>query len=255
VLSPIAKARLVRALTLARSARRDSNGVHRAADAYLKPMTRAVQAALEAGRKALGTPPSADRATAAVRKSLETTMPVLLAGCMATSGESTVRALPKARTAEQMRALADYTFDKGNKRAAAWAREHAAELIDGISDTTRDAIRDAIARSAEVDLSLEDARQQIEDAVGDEDRATLIARTETMTAANEGQREGWAQAVDGGFLSENSRVAWIATSDACPECEDLDGSERSLDGEYDDPDAGDGPPLHPNCRCTEGIVS
>jgi hypothetical protein len=75
-----------------------------------------------------------------------------------------------------------------------------------------------------------------------------------MTAANEGNREGWEAAVEAGLLPEDARVVWIATSDACPICEALDGKERPIDGTYDDPEGEDGPPQHPNCRCTEGIA-
>jgi hypothetical protein len=46
---------------------------------------------------------------------------------------------------------------------------------------------------------------------------------------------------------------WIAAGDPCPECEVLDGEEVDLGEDYPG-DGGDGPPLHPNCRCTEGVV-
>ena len=75
-----------------------------------------------------------------------------------------------------------------------------------------------------------------------------------MTAVNEGQREGWAQAVEAGMLDEGSKRVWIATAGACDICDELDGEEVGLDEEYPN-DGGDGPPQHPNCRCTEGIVS
>lgn len=154
---------------------------------------------------------------------------------------------------KQIRALASLTmkFDVKNVAAAKWAREHAAELIDGIATTTEQAIKDAVARAQEAgDLSGQ--YDDILAAVGDETRANLIARTEAMTAANEGQRQAWDQAVDEGLLTGDEQAEWIATSDACPECEALDGELRPLDGEYPN-DGGDGPPLHPNCRCTEGI--
>jgi SPP1 gp7 family putative phage head morphogenesis protein len=144
-------------------------------------------------------------------------------------------------------------FDATNQRVIDWADRHAAELIDGISETTRDAINNAVAEALEQG-SIKDLYAEILDAVGNEQRAELIARTEVMTAANEGQREGWRQAVDEGVLPETTTVAWIATGDegVCPLCEALDGQTRDIDGEYPD-DGGDGPPLHPRCRCTEGI--
>lgn len=144
------------------------------------------------------------------------------------------------------------SFDASNTRAAAWARDHAAELATGVSDTTEQIIRDAIARTQdEGDLS--EQYDEILAAIGDEDRASLIARTESMTAANEGNRQGWDQAVDAGLLTGDEQRVWIATSDACPECDALDEEETGLDGSYPG-DGEDGPPLHPNCRCTEGLV-
>lgn len=143
-------------------------------------------------------------------------------------------------------------FDAKNERAAKWARDHAAELIDGISDTTEQAIKDAVARAQE-EGGLDEQYDEILDAVGNVDRAQVIARTESMTAANEGNRQGWDQAVNEGLLTGDERRVWIATSDACPQCDELDGEETSLDGSYSG-DGEDGPPLHPNCRCTEGIV-
>ncbi len=154
-----------------------------------------------------------------------------------------------------MRLLAprlDMRFDATNPRAAQWAKDHAAELAKGISDTTEERIKDAVSRAFE-GAGIDELFGDIEDAVGDEDRAALIGRTEAMTAVNEGQREGWDQAIESGLLSGDEKVAWIATSDACPECEELDGETRGIDGEYPG-DGGDGPPLHPNCRCTEGII-
>jgi hypothetical protein len=143
-------------------------------------------------------------------------------------------------------------FDAKNSNAATWALTHATQIADDISQTSKDNIALAVARAQE-EGDLGEQYDEILDAVGDEARASLIARTESMTAVNEGQRDAWDQALEKGLLTEDNRVVWIATSDACPECEELDGEERTLDGEYPG-DGGDGPPLHPNCRCTEGIV-
>lgn len=159
---------------------------------------------------------------------------------------------------KSMRVAADFTdmkFDAKDPIAAAWAREHAAELAKDLSDTTEQAIKDAVARSFEdPDYDRADLEDDILDAVGDDDRAELIARTETMRAANEGQRQSWDQAVDKGLLEGDEKREWIVAEDACPECDVLDGQLADLDGQYPD-DGGDGPPLHPNCRCTEGISS
>lgn len=142
-------------------------------------------------------------------------------------------------------------FNAADPRAIKWARDHAGELAKGISDVTEERIKAAIATTLEGG-SLSDAQDEIAAAVGDETRADVIARTESMMAANQGQREAWAQAADEGLLSADVQREWIATSEACPECDALDGEVVGLDEEYPN-DGGDGPPLHPNCRCTEGI--
>lgn len=144
-------------------------------------------------------------------------------------------------------------FDVKNQRASDWADRHAAELIDGITETTREDISNAIAESFETgDLGA--AYEVILDAVGNERRAELISRTETMMAANAGQRESWSQAVEVGLLDGDEKREWIATADVscCDSCDELNGKLADLGGKYPDP-GGDGPPLHPRCRCTEGI--
>lgn len=146
-----------------------------------------------------------------------------------------------------------FRFDANNPHARDWADRHAAELIDGITETTREAINNAVAEHLETG-DWEEFYDEILAAVGSEERADVIARTEVMKASNEGQRQAWGQAVEKGLLTGNEKATWIATPvNACPECEELDGSVRDLDGEYPEP-GGEGPPLHPNCRCTEGLA-
>lgn len=141
-------------------------------------------------------------------------------------------------------------FDVTSPEAIAWAREHAGELAKDISDTTEQNIKDAIAKGLEGG-GLDAIYDDILDAIGDETRAEMIARTETMDAANEGLAQSWDQAREAGLLSADAKKQWIATaSGACPECEEVDGEEVLLDEDFS---VGDDPPLHPNCRCTMGL--
>ena len=144
-----------------------------------------------------------------------------------------------------------FTFDSASDEAIAWADRHAAELIDGITETSREAINNAIAEALEHGT---DPYEEILEAVGDEARARLIAHHEVMTAVHEGQREAWRQATDEGLLSEGLKRTWIATPDGklCAICEGLDGKTADLDGEYEG--GIDGPPAHVACRCTEGLA-
>ncbi len=188
---------------------------------------------------------------------LESLPPVLKDACIA-GARAGLKRLPKGRHAS-IRTLKPkddpfaITFDAIDQNAVNWAEEHAGELAKELSDTSRDNIKEAIANAMAGD-GLDAAYDDILDAVGDEDRADMIARTETMWAANEGQQQGWDAAVEAGLLPQNAQVVWIATaSEACEICEGLDGATRDLDGEYEDSEGADGPPQHPNCRCTEGI--
>lgn len=160
----------------------------------------------------------------------------------------------RLRTARDERPRFRMRFDVNSPEAIAWADRHAGELIDNISETTREAISNAVAEALETG-DLQGMFDEILDAVGDEDRAELIARTESMTAVNEGQRQAWRQAVDEGLLTGEEKRTWIATGDesTCPICSELDGMTADMDGEYPDP-GGSGPPAHPRCRCTEGLL-
>jgi hypothetical protein len=88
-------------------------------------------------------------------------------------------------------------------------------------------------------------------------RALTIARTETAEAASRGQRELWGQAVERGDLEDTTERVWLIGPDPCPECEEMEGETAPIDGYYDSPSEGevDGPPLHPNCVCSEAISS
>lgn len=80
-----------------------------------------------------------------------------------------------------------------------------------------------------------------------EDHANLIAQTETQRAVHLGQK---IAAQESGIVKG---WKWLASSDACPICLDLDGKEIAIDDDtFFDATYGDGdqPPAHPNCECT-----
>jgi len=268
--------------------RRPETAVHAAADAHVEVMRSAAVKAFKAGRAALNVPllrsalTSGNRTRAvkavaavpgAIRASLLKSLPGLLLKMAAKGGQASLNTLRvRTRTirhAERRAARAaglaepryaaiefDWGFDDSNPRAQKWAREHAAELAKGISDTTRDDIADALVAAFDEGGDTNTLIESISEAVGDEDRGELIAVTEPMIAVHEGQREAWRQAVDEGGLPPDAQREWITTGDmkVCPECESLEGTTADVDGLYPDP-GGEGPPLHPRCRCTEGIAA
>ena len=89
-------------------------------------------------------------------------------------------------------------------------------------------------------------------------RTRVIARTETMASSNAGQRELWNQARNQGLLKGTEKKEWIFTPDtrACVICEAMAGVQVTLGKLFELPDGQllEGPPAHPQCRCSEGIV-
>lgn len=92
-------------------------------------------------------------------------------------------------------------------------------------------------------------------------RATTIARTEVLTALNAGQREAWRQARQQGSIRSVAKRVWIVTPDdrLCKRCEPQEDITAPIEGLFklNPPAWGetDGPPLHPDCRCAEGLQS
>lgn len=90
-------------------------------------------------------------------------------------------------------------------------------------------------------------------------RSDRVARTESQNAANSATLDAYQQ------NPAVTSMEWYANPDACPFCEDLDGTEVGLEDSFvsqgDSVDVGDDsysadygdvdtPPLHPNCECT-----
>lgn len=108
-------------------------------------------------------------------------------------------------------------------------------------------------------MSLSDAQTKagvLADAYRDrliEARASNIARTEIMTAANQGRAISWMQAGDAGLVDLSTAYKeWIAEGDACPDCEEVDGELVLVDDTFGNGE--DMPPGHPSCRCTAVLV-
>jgi len=95
-------------------------------------------------------------------------------------------------------------------------------------------------------------------------RAEVIARTETLRAAGEGQLQMWKEAEQSGLidLSVTGRK-WLVTNDdrLCAWCMSLNGAIIAFDGVWTTRLEGSGrqftsltPPVHPQCRCDEVLV-
>lgn len=126
-------------------------------------------------------------------------------------------------------------------------------LLGDVSRQLASNIKGAVTRGILEGSSIPDIRREIGRAVLDKEafrtagktifktaqqRATLIARTETLRAHNEGRKSFYA---DAGI----TEVTWITADDerTCPICRPRNGVVYKLKDL-------DGPPAHPDCRCS-----
>lgn len=135
-----------------------------------------------------------------------------------------------------------------NEDAVAWAALRAGELIRQVEETLLGEIRDIVALALEEGATNDDIAERVGRASGFAPaRATTIARTETAFADNAGTLIAWDAS------GEVEGKEWlVADSRVCPLCTPMDGVRVELDGTFTAQDGTevDGPPLHPNCRCT-----
>lgn len=83
-------------------------------------------------------------------------------------------------------------------------------------------------------------------------RADNIARTEAMTAMNEGKQAAWEQQVANGWASPNSVKEWVEGRDPCEICRPLVGELVPYDQPFSNGKMT--PPQHPRCRCTMALL-
>jgi len=131
-----------------------------------------------------------------------------------------------------------------HKKAAEYARERSAQLITQLEDATRDMVQSTLAESIEGGWSTDTLAAALEDNYAfDPARAETIARTESAYADVQGNLEGYKAS---GVVQGKQWI--IAQDEYCDDCNDLDGVIVGLEEDFPG-DGGDGPPLHPNCRC------
>jgi len=174
------------------------------------------------------------------------------------------------------------------------AASHAAELVTRISSATRQAIRTLIVRGISQGIPPRELAGEIRQLIGLtspqqaaaraykaslrrmghspqrvealmetyvarklRERALMIARTETMSALNQGKMLAARDAVDDGRLEQPEKT-WVATpglSTCCDACRKMDGKTIALDKMFSTPlGKVQAPPLHPHCRCTIAVT-
>lgn len=217
---------------------------------------------------------------------IRATFPIMLREVMESTADTAVGILernPKLRIVG--------AFDVTNPLVTDWIRQHSAELVIQISEESKQAIRDLVARAYAEGIPAQSLARMIRSSIGLTSRqaravsnlrarmiadgkkadqiekvteryaarllrrrAEMIARTELIKAETQGQLALWKQQIDAGMLPGDVRKEWIVTEDdrLCPECQDMDGATVAVDSDF--VGAEEGPPLHPNCRCSLRLV-
>lgn len=188
------------------------------------------------------------------------------------------------------------SFTMSHPEAERWARNHAAALVEGLTNETRIAMSRAIAEFLRLNIPPAEGARMLRSMLGltpqyaqavvnfqnglrlrgfdaayiqrkaDEyssrllnHRARTVARTESMRAVQEGQRQAQAQAVEQGVLIANrTRRSWSTSFDerVCEICAPMDGQLTTLTEPWS---TSVGPvqvpsDSHPQCRCQSVLV-
>lgn len=136
------------------------------------------------------------------------------------------------------------SFDVSNPKVIKWIKTHVGDLIKDLADTTKDKLRKTLAEGVSRGEKIPSLASRVS-SVYDEakgSRAIKIARTETISASNQGALQAYDQS---GVVE---RKQWLAESDACDDCLAMQGEIVGLHKSFSG--GVDAPPLHPNCRCT-----
>lgn len=139
-----------------------------------------------------------------------------------------------------------------------FVRREAAFLITNVTDTTKDAVRTALAEGLNAGDGVQSIAKRIRDAAAfSRDRAQLIARTESTRTLNGAPLEALTQYAT--TTGQRFVKRWLATLDdrVRDEHRALHGEERALDATFSN---GLTAPGEPNCRCSltygvEGVAA
>lgn len=136
-------------------------------------------------------------------------------------------------------------LDLVNEKAVEWAAERSAELVTQVSEATRDMLRSDVEDAMSEGWSNDRlAGVLAENYAFSDERALLIARTETAAADVQGNLMAYAAS---GVVTHKQ---WITGEGCCEKCDELDGTVVALDEQFEaDGELIDGPPFHPRCRC------
>jgi HK97 family phage portal protein len=152
------------------------------------------------------------------------------------------------RALERLVAELGVSFDLLQPGLLSYTEREAAWLVKEVTETTRDAIRQALASGLEGGESIAKLTARIQESGAfAPSRAELIARTETTRVTNGAQRESLSEYADESGARITKR--WLSARDGRVRAEhaELDGEVRGIDEAFSN---GLQAPGEPNCRCT-----
>lgn len=119
-----------------------------------------------------------------------------------------------------------------------WISRTAKKWAEEITDTTIKELEEIILNGKEEGQSIQEVMNALQKIYTDmtDNRAQMIARTETARAYDEAHYQAYTEM---GY----ERIEWLLAPDCCEDCEDLSRKEWTIDtirGQQ---------PVHPNCRC------
>lgn len=141
-------------------------------------------------------------------------------------------------------------FDLENPAAVAWIEQRGAELVAGISETSKEAMRRIIANGIAEGADYTAIAKEIASKFDDfsRDRSKLIAVTEMGNAFEAGAELAAEEMQAAGLTMEKS---WLTAQDSRVEPECLDNAAAGwIPIDQDFPSGVSRPLAHPNCRCT-----
>jgi len=153
-------------------------------------------------------------------------------------------------------------FDNSADRVTKWVQERANQLAYETSDTTHNAIKDALSEGQAAGEGYDQLRERVRSVLGPDasgvytNRPEVIARTEVHAAYGAGRREAVKQTEE--VTGKKMIKTWLSSRDdrVRDSHADMDGEEQPIDEEYSNglmyPGDPDGEPSETvQCRCTE----
>ena len=137
------------------------------------------------------------------------------------------------------------SFDVTNPKIIKWIKAHCGDLIVSIADTTFDALKVTLTEGIKLGESIPKLAARVTAEYTDCKgyRAVRIARTETITASNQGALQAYKQS---GVVEKKE---WLLAADACEICfEQANAGPIPINENF--PGGFDAPTAHPNCKCS-----